>query len=349
MDEETCAHYSGRLRFNLRCAKTRELKPAGDIVHASVPAIIEPEIFQQVQDCLSENSPKKRAPRIIASPTLLTGLLKCGTCGGAMTISTGKSGRYRYYACSRRQCSGSAICPGRRVSMDKLDTLIIEEFCRQVLAPDRLDALLQGVLDTSIAGLTDRRARLEAAKKEQVEAQKGMDRLLHAIEAGLISLDDAGLKDRLQQARTRLSAIQETIHALERQTTGGKADVTPAKVAAFGRLLGDSLRSGPPTLRKAYLRLLVERIDLNDDQIRMIGPIGQLERALETKDFQAMPMVPSSVREWRPLREQRAGLPQPLVPKSEIPLYPWGKVPCTCGHYTGTAGGCQQYMLLAYA
>lgn len=51
------------------------------------------------------------------------------------------------------------------------------------------------------------------------------------------------------------------------------------------------------------MRLLIERIELDDDEVRMTGPIGQLERALETKDFQAMPVVPSSVREWRPLRD----------------------------------------------
>jgi site-specific DNA recombinase len=63
------------------------------------------------------------------------------------------------------------------------------------------------------------------------------------------------------------------------------------------------LRNGPPALRKAYLRLLIERIELDDDEVRMTGPIGQLERALEAKDSQAMPMVPSFVREWRPGRD----------------------------------------------
>lgn len=292
--------YGGTARFNQRCAKTRELKPADQVVEAKVPAIIEPEDFQRLQDLLSENSPKKRAPRVLASPTLLTGILKCASCGGAMTISTGKSGQYSYYACSRRQCSGATVCRGRRVPMEKLDTLVIDAFCRQVLAPDRLLPLFQGVLDSSAAGLTDRRARLDAAKKEQADAQKGMDRLFSAIESGLLSVDDAGLKDRLQSARGRLSSIQDTIASLERQLSGGLATVTPEKIEKFGRLLADNLRNGPPPFRKAYMRLLIERIELDDDEVRIIGPIGQLERALETKDFQAMPAVPSSVREWRP-------------------------------------------------
>ena len=126
-----------------------------------------------------------------------------------------------------------------------------------------------------------------------------MERLLGAIESGLLSLDDVGLKDRLQHARTRLTTIQETIDGLERQLTGGLAAVTPEKVEAFGRLLSDSLRKGSPAFRKAYLRLLIDRIELDDDEVRMTGPIGQLERALETKDFQAMPVVLTSVEKWR--------------------------------------------------
>lgn len=295
--------YSGVLRFNQRCAKTRALKSVDEVIKASVPAIISVEDFQRLQEVLSANSPKKRAPRVLASPTLLTGILKCASCGGAMTISTGKGGRYRYYACSRRQCSGVAICRGRRVPMEKLDTLVIDAFCRQVLAPERLLPLFQGVLDSSATGLTERRARLDAAKREQAEAQKGMERLLGAIESGLLSLDDVGLKDRLQHARTRLTTIQETIDGLERQLTGGLAAVTPEKVEAFGRLLSDSLRKGSPAFRKAYLRLLIDRIELDDDEVRMTGPIGQLERALEIKDFQAMPVVPTSVEKWRPLRD----------------------------------------------
>ncbi|WP_269084329.1 zinc ribbon domain-containing protein, partial [Acetobacter tropicalis] len=40
------------------------------------------------------------APRIVNGPCLLTGLAVCATCGGGMTLRTGKYGRYRYYTCA---------------------------------------------------------------------------------------------------------------------------------------------------------------------------------------------------------------------------------------------------------
>jgi hypothetical protein len=41
-----------------------------------------------------------------------------------MTIRTGKSGRYRYYACSIKARQGETGCVGQAIPMEKLDTLV---------------------------------------------------------------------------------------------------------------------------------------------------------------------------------------------------------------------------------
>jgi hypothetical protein len=43
---------------------------------------------------------------IISGPTLLTGICFCAACGMAMTLRTGKGGRYRYYTCSTQGPAG---------------------------------------------------------------------------------------------------------------------------------------------------------------------------------------------------------------------------------------------------
>ena len=55
-----------------------------------------------------------------------------------MTTSTGKGGQYKYYACHRRMSAGKSECEGRRIPMQKLDDLVVEQVANQVLAPDRL-------------------------------------------------------------------------------------------------------------------------------------------------------------------------------------------------------------------
>ena len=87
--------YIGEHRFNRRSNKG-EVKPEEEVVTIEVPAIIERETFDTVQRLLQARNPKTELPaRVVIGPTLLTGICYCGNCGGAMTIRTGKSGRYR--------------------------------------------------------------------------------------------------------------------------------------------------------------------------------------------------------------------------------------------------------------
>jgi site-specific DNA recombinase len=93
----TRTSYIGRHRFNTKFWKTRERKAETEIVEMAVPAIVDAEEFEAVQMLLKSRSPAMIAPRIVSGPTLLTGICFCAACGGAMTLRTGKSGRYRYY------------------------------------------------------------------------------------------------------------------------------------------------------------------------------------------------------------------------------------------------------------
>ena len=96
--------YMGTHYFNRKDSRTGEHRPREEWVALSVPAIIDEEMFQSVQATLAKRNPRQTPPRVVTGPTLLTGIARCGcpNCHGAMTIKTGKSGRYRYYACSRR-------------------------------------------------------------------------------------------------------------------------------------------------------------------------------------------------------------------------------------------------------
>src|SRR3546814_11488697 len=89
----------GEHEFNKR-SKTKELKPVSEIVTVPVPPIIDRETFEAVQKLLQARNPKVMPARVISGPTMHTGLLHCAKCGAAMTIRTGKGGRYRHDPCS---------------------------------------------------------------------------------------------------------------------------------------------------------------------------------------------------------------------------------------------------------
>jgi site-specific DNA recombinase len=83
----------------------------------------------------------------VPEPTLLTVLARCATCGGGMTIRTGKGGRYLYYICDSRSSEGETTCRGRNIPMGVPDGLVIGAMETRFFAPERLEKLLASMLE----------------------------------------------------------------------------------------------------------------------------------------------------------------------------------------------------------
>lgn len=111
--------YIGQHRLNTRDHKTRNAKPKAEHAVMEVPPIVTEAEFEAVRAALKARSPQWMPPRAVSGPTLLTGICSCASCGGAMTLRTGKGSQYRYYTCSTKGESG---CSGLTVPMDKLDS-----------------------------------------------------------------------------------------------------------------------------------------------------------------------------------------------------------------------------------
>ncbi len=71
---------------------------------AEVPPLIDQATFDAVQAHLRARNPRVTPARVVSGPTLLTGICFCGACGGAMTLRTGKGGRYRYVSDRSAAC-----------------------------------------------------------------------------------------------------------------------------------------------------------------------------------------------------------------------------------------------------
>ena len=74
------------------------------------------------------------------------------------------------------------------------------------------------------------------------------------------------------------------------------------KIEAFGRLMRGRLKSGETPFRKSYLGALIDRVEVDDHQIRIIGRKDVLEQAVLANGG-PVPRVRSFVRKWRSLGE----------------------------------------------
>jgi hypothetical protein len=270
--------YVGRHYYNRTDYRTRKPRDKSEWIEVRVPAIVSPEVFNHVQNELERRSPAATPPRQVNSPTLLTGLLKCAKCGGGMTLSTGKGGRYRYYSCATKMRKGQTVCQGSSIPMDRLDELVLDHFERQILEPSRLGALLSDLARRSKSTAASRRSRLAALRRKRRELEKELKRLYEAIGQGKLELDDL-LQERITDLKEGLREVTRLAEEEDRRTLSPEAKITPQAIAHFAEVMRDRLRDPSRKARKAYLRRFIDRIELGADEIRIQGSKAVLAQA----------------------------------------------------------------------
>ena len=180
--------YIGNYYFNKKVHKTGEKKPEKEWILINVDPIIDENVFKRVEGRRKARNPANVPPRVVNSPTLLTGLLKCGSCGAGMTLATGKGGRYRYYKCTTRIKKGVG-CESQNIPVGRLDNLVLKALAERVFNPKRVGNMLRRLQERIKASRGGHGERLKKLSRELDEVQKRTDRLYEAVERGLLSLD----------------------------------------------------------------------------------------------------------------------------------------------------------------
>ncbi len=154
------------------------------------------------------------------------------------------------------------------------------------------------------SGIAERRAqktlevnsRVAALQTEVTDAKEKLARLYKIVEDGDTEVDDV-LRERppaLKLDRDRAQAALERIKARASFTSV----IDPEAIERFGRAMRENITTGEIPFRKAYIRSVVDRIEVDDDVIRIIGNKATLEQIIAGRE--ATPGgVRSFERNWR--------------------------------------------------
>ena len=165
------------------------------------PAIVSKQEFRRVKRLLRSRAPKKVNPRRASSPYLLSGILKCETCGKAMTAAEAKSGKYTYYVCHSLLKRGSGTCKTPRLNAKNFENLIVGEIRENILTESNIRDLVK-LLDEEMDGVArEQRERLESIEEELEDVKRKLGRIWHVIETTDIEMADAS--DRIKEHRER--------------------------------------------------------------------------------------------------------------------------------------------------
>ncbi len=198
---------------------------------------------------------------------LFTPWLRCGSCGGRISLSVGgRSGKadYYYYVCSTRQ-ENKELCEGLTVRVDVMDPALLDYIAREVLTAENVRALIDRSL-VQIAQAPDSvaqdRAALEANigeldRKIRLVGQQVLDEIIRPADAKALN---APLLAQRETAQLKLASMPQ------RRELPGVEKIDPEN---FRASVLQAWTDKPLDLRREALDRLLERITLDEGGVHV--------------------------------------------------------------------------------
>lgn len=257
------------------------------IAPTSVPAwtIVSWEDFERAQARRAAWQPRQHSDvqdrtRAESSALLLTGLMRCGACGGPITaghaaptkvLKDGTRVRYRYprYIC--RNHYGGQPCAGQRTySVRTLDQLVVSHVRAELAQMDTQEAY-QALAERVQSGTFHQRQQVAAAQRRVDRGTRLQASWTQRLNAYLLDpeaspYDEAYLADRIADTRSELAAAQRDLQTLTRD-----GDDLEKRLAALNQFRQEAPTFGQEFLRwdratqKRALRRLLERIVVSSE------------------------------------------------------------------------------------
>ena len=133
----------------------------------------------------------------------------------------------------------------------------------------RLAALLQSIVDRRAKADAEVQIRIDELSRERMTAEDELRWLFQLVADGIAEPDNM-LKEQI----AKLKADRDRAHsALERIENQGAAasQLDPEKLARFGQLMRSNITEGEVPFRKAYLRSLIDAVEVDQHVVRIHG------------------------------------------------------------------------------
>ncbi|MCI0781125.1 MAG: recombinase family protein [Chloroflexi bacterium] len=200
------------------------------ITEDAYPAIFNSEEWDNLQTRLTIRREGQHRGRTNSSPYLLSGILRCGSCGAAM--SGASKGKYRYYLCTGRQMSAALCTDGKNHRQDALEEAILD-YLGQYSDPDVVRQLLEAQGQEC-----DHQAEQELARatKRLGELEQAFLNDLDRVDRGVLTepeyLKRQEVRRREQEGLQTLKAELEATVAAQKEVEAVVTTV-PTKVQSF--------------------------------------------------------------------------------------------------------------------
>lgn len=221
-------------------------------IEDAIPPIIDKDTWERVQNRLRDN--KHNARNKAQHSYLLTGLIKCESCGSAYVghASTSKKGYVtRYYCCGNKYRTHT--CGAKNINANEIETFVVQNL-KQYLSTVDYAATAQFIADQINNASPDLSA--EKAELAQVSAQ-----IANGVKAILSGIVVPELEAELNRLRTRKSELDDIIA----RRSASQRTLNPDAIVAMFKQSISQMNSTDPEQLSRIIRQHVTGITAHED------------------------------------------------------------------------------------
>jgi site-specific DNA recombinase len=250
-------------------------------IYIPVPAIIDEQLFDAVQEQIEENKKRARAHKK-GITYLLQGLLVCRCCGraycGGKSIKryAKKETVYLYYRCTGTDSArfgGTKMCNNKQVGATAIELVVWAEVKKMLRNPQRifeeyqrrLVALEKSPIDEAHTSLEKRKIKLE----------KGISLLIDSYAQQYITKDE--FEPRIQTMRRTLKTTQEQKNKLvEKNNLTKEIELVVTNLENFVVGINENLDKLDWPSKRDMIRCVVKRIEIGNEEINVVYKVNKL-------------------------------------------------------------------------
>ena len=265
--------------------------PLEDQIPIAVPAIVEPDLFQAVQERLAAH--RKHPGQAAVEPRyLLAGLVVCRACGYAYRGRAQSIPKHLYYRCSGsegdRTPGKARICGNPAIRVERLDEAVWSDVRALLLEPERL--------------VQEFERRLSRANDpgEAARSSRSLDKLIGQVKrriARLVEMYADGYieKDRFQSemdlSRKRLTELESEREGLkEEESQRAELRLVIGRIEEFADQMRAGLDTSDAKTRRRIICALVKEIQVDAEEIHIVYRVNPRPFAQTTPAEGNMPV-----------------------------------------------------------
>ncbi|MGG4460465.1 recombinase family protein [Brevibacillus porteri] len=190
-----------------------KMRPKEEWISMLCPSIIDEVKFEHAQRLLKES--RRRWAGRSFNEYLLSGLVRCGSCGNTMSGRKAKNWSQHVFEYTDVKNTAGAKTKGcgRRVRCEQLDNQVWEAVASWLNNPDEIAAVVEDKVETPF-----KQVELERLQKELEKTKIGRKRLLKLFASGEGEVGEEDIRQELKELKEKEDKLNQRLNELLEQT-----------------------------------------------------------------------------------------------------------------------------------